>query len=260
MNAAKPLEKTSLRRYDPLLLQVAPPIVAAAIKLLMGSCRVVEVHGFERAKAALAESGGKAIYPTWHQRMSYHFHLFGPRHVTVMISQSRDGEYAARVAKWLGFKAVRGSSTRNGATALREIIRRIKEGENTGMLADGPLGPARVAKVGSVLMARSSGAPLIPVVWGADRCWTFNSWDRYLAPKPFARVVVRYAEPILVPRSARGDALESYRKRLEERLNEETRRCDLYFGAERPWRKVKEAGLPEVGPIDPNGKESGRGS
>jgi len=241
--------KSQLRWYDPLLLAVLCPLIALFIKLLMLSCRVVNIEGEGEQKKAIERSGGRAVYATWHQRMPYHFHFFGSRHVTMMISQSRDGEYAARIAQWLGFKNVRGSSTRGGPKALRAIIDEIKAGEIGGMLADGPLGPARVAKMGSVIMARDGDAPLIPVLWGADRCWVLNSWDRYLIPKPFAKVVIRYARPIRVPPSATGEELEKYRKLLEDRLNEGTRLCDEYFGPERPWRKAKKEGIPEIGPI-----------
>ncbi len=242
--------KSPFRWYDPILLAVICPLTALIIKLLMLSCRVVKTDGGEEQKAAVERSDGRAVYATWHQRMPYHFHYFGSRHVTMMISRSRDGEYAARIAQWLGFKNVRGSSTRGGSQALRSIIDEIKTGEIGGMLADGPLGPPRVAKMGSVIMARDAAAPLIPVLWGADRCWVLNSWDRYLIPKPFARVVIHYAEPIWVPGAATGEELEGYRKLFEDRLNEGTRRCDEYFGAERPWRKVKKEGVPEIGPIE----------
>lgn len=246
---SQPTEKSQFRWYDAIFLRVIPPLVALLIKLLMISCRVTRVEGLEREKDALVRSGGRIIYATWHQRMPYHFHYFGSRHATTMISQSRDGEYAARVAKWLGFKNVRGSSTRGGFKALRELIQRIRKGETGGMLADGPLGPARVAKIGSIVLARNSEAALLPILWGADRCWILNTWDRYLIPKPFARVVVYYCEPIRVPRSAKGEELEEYRRLFEERLNEGTRWCDEQFGRERPWRKVKEKGINEVGPL-----------
>ena len=233
----KPPKPSPLRWYDPILLRVIPPIVALLIKFLMLSCRVIKVKGQEPEREAVARSGGRAVYATWHQRMPYHFHYFGTRHLTMMISRSRDGEYAARVAKWLGFRNVRGSSTRGGSKALKEITQRIREGELGGMLADGPQGPARVAKIGSVLMARDAQAPLIPVLWGADRCWVLNSWDRYLVPKPFARVVICHAEPIWVPHSVKGEELKTYRLLFEKSLNEAARWCDEHFGPERPWRK-----------------------
>ena len=237
------------RWYDAILLRVIPPLTAFLVKLLMFTCRVVRVEGEDRERMALSRSGGGAVYATWHQRMSYHYSLFCSRHVTIMISESRDGEYGARVAAWLGFKNVRGSSTRGGTKALRELIKRIAGGEIGGLFADGPQGPARVAKMGSITIARKAEVPLIPVLWGADRCWVLNSWDRYLVPKPFARVVVWYAEPIWIPLTAHGDELESYRRLFEQRLNEGTRWCDEQFGPERPWRKATEKGMPEIGPL-----------
>ena len=232
------MEMPSRSWYDSFFLLIIPPLAALLIKLLMLSCRLGQTKGQDREADALNRYGG-AIYPTWHQRMSYLAHFLGSRHVTAMISQSRDGEYAARIAQWLGFNNIRGSTSRGGTEALRAIIRTIKKGHNGGMLADGPQGPARVAKIGSVIMARNAGVPLIPITWGGDRCWMFNSWDRYLIPKPFSRVVVYIAEPIWVPKSAKGEALEEYRLLLEKRLNEGTRWCDKKFGPERPWRKRK---------------------
>jgi len=216
-------QRDRFRWYDPIFLRVIPPLVALLIKLLMLSCRVVKVEGLEKYRETISRSRGKAVCATWHQRMSYHFHYFGSRHVTMMISRSRDGEYAARTAACLGFKNVRGSSTQGGSKALKELVQRIKEGEFVGMLADGPQGPARLAKMGSLVIARDAEVPLIPVLWGADRCWIFNSWDRYLVPKPFARVVIFYAEPIWIPRSANGEELEEYRHLFEKRLNQGTR-------------------------------------
>lgn len=239
----------SFRRSDHLFLRIIPPLAALLIKLLMLSCRVIRVEGLERVQDALERSGGKVVYSTWHQRMSYHFHHFGYRHLTTMISNSRDGEYAARVAKWLGFRNVRGSSTHKASTALIKMTRKVIQGEPSGIVADGPLGPARKAKAGALFIARNAEAPLIPVVWGADRCWILNTWDRYLIPKPFARVVICYAEPMWVPHSVNGKELEDYRLRLEDSMNRATHWCDVFFGRERPWRKVKKKGTPEFGPI-----------
>jgi len=203
----------------------------------MSSCSVVKKKGLENQKVALSRADGRAIYVTWHQRMSFNFHIFGPMHVTMIISQSRDGEYAARTARLLGFKNVRGSSTRGGVRALKSMIERIKDGDSAGVLADGPSGPPRIAKMGAILLARETGVPIIPVLWGADRCWIFNSWDRYMLPKPFARIALLFAEPIWVPESSNKDELEKYRKILEQRLNQGVIWCDKQFGKQRPWRK-----------------------
>ena len=246
----KTAQSKSLRKYDPFMLRVLPPLVAIIARLLMLTCRIVRIEGQEKEEEALARSGGGAVYVTWHQRMSFFFHYFGKRHLTVMISQSRDGEYASRIAAWLGFKNERGSASRGGARAIIALVKKIRDGEIGGLLADGPQGPARVAKMGALLIARSAGVPLIPTAWSADRCWAFNSWDRYLVPKPFSRVVIRIGDPIWIPRSSKGAELEKYRTLFEDRLNLTTRWCDEKFGRERPWRKVTSEGMPEIGPLE----------
>ncbi len=241
-----------MRRFqslDGLLLRIVPPLAALLIKLLMMTCRVVKVRGDGGDREALSRSGGGAVYTTWHQRMPYFSHYFRSRKITILISSSRDGEYAARIAAWLGFNNVRGSSTHGGTRALRELIRMIREGGKGGFLADGPQGPARIAKLGAVLAARNSHVPLIPVVWGADRGWIFNSWDRFLVPKPFARIAVCFAEPLWIPPGAGHAELERYRQLVEDRLNECATWCDIQFGLERPWRKPLGKEMPAIGPL-----------
>ncbi|MEE9611840.1 MAG: DUF374 domain-containing protein, partial [Desulfatiglandales bacterium] len=119
---SKSTERVRLRWYDPIFLRIIPPLGALLIKLVMRTCRVVKVVGQEKEREVISQSKSGAVYATWHQRMSYHFHHFGSRHVTIMISRSRDGEYAARIAAWLGLKNVRGSSSRGGLGALKALV------------------------------------------------------------------------------------------------------------------------------------------
>jgi len=229
-----------LRWYDPILLATVPPLVGLAATALMRSCGVRAKFGEKASRKALQQSGGRAVYATWHQRMSYHFYYCGKLHLLMMISGSRDGEYAARLASCFGFGYVRGSSTRGGSQALKDMIGRLNQGlDSAGMLADGPQGPPRVVKMGSLILSRDTGLPLIGVLWGADRCWTLNSWDKYLIPKPFSRIVLKYTEPMWIPPGTSGPALDDLRLEFESRLNEAARFCDLYFGSERPWRRSK---------------------
>jgi lysophospholipid acyltransferase (LPLAT)-like uncharacterized protein len=216
---------------------ILTPFLAFLIRLLFYSCRVVKIEGTENEQKAFDMPGGKVIYASWHQRLLYHVHRLKKRNVTVMISQSRDGEFAARLVNCLGLKDVRGSSTRGGLDALKQLIRKMKDGANGGMIPDGPTGPPREAKIGTVILSRMTGAPIIPIAWGANRCWVMNSWDRFLIPKPFSRIVYYYGEPISIPASAKGSELEKYRKLLEEKLNYMTRWCDEAFGEQRPWKK-----------------------
>ena len=227
---------------DSLLLNAAPAMTALATRMLLRTCSVVEVEGERHHVEALSRSGGAAVYATWHQRMSYFARYFRGRKIAILISGSRDGEFAARIASRLGFDSVRGSSTRGGTRALRETIRRLRAGGQIGFLTDGPQGPARVAKLGPLVVARDTQAPLIPVVWGVDRAWLFNSWDRFLVPKPFARIAVRFEAPLWIPRRTGMEELETFRGVLEQRLNDATAWCDTRFGPERPWRRNAEGG------------------
>lgn len=246
-DSGQAMGKGVLHPPERFLMTVGPSVFALLIRVYLGLCRMVRVEGDALQREALSRSGGRAVFVTWHQRMLMLARYFGPRRLTIMISQSRDGEYGARIAAKLGFSSVRGSSTRGGMRALRLLSKAIREGACGGMLADGPQGPPRVAKVGTVLSARDAGVPIIPVVWSADRCWVLNSWDRYMIPKPFARVAVYYGEPIWVPPRVRGEALEGCRRLLEDRLNELARMADAHFGTERPWRRVKDGETPGAG-------------
>ena len=234
INKKKPIFKW----YDPILFITLIPLIGIFTKLLLFSCRLKTIKGKEGEEKAMLESGGKAVYATWHQRLIFHARHFGKTGLTVMVSQSRDGEYATRLAHRFGFNAVRGSSTRGGADALKNLTRKVREGVIGGMVVDGPLGPAREVKNGVIIIARDSGAPAIPVTWGADRCWILNSWDRLMIPKPFARIVFHYGEPVRVPESANGEEIERYRRTLEDILNQGCKWCDEQLGNERPWRKV----------------------
>lgn len=243
---------TVFKWYDPLIFYILIPVLALFIKLLFFSCRLLKVEGIDLDNKTLEESGGKAVYCSWHQRLVYHPYYISKsnRNLTVMVSQSRDGELATRLVSFFGLDTVRGSSTRGGISALKDLTKKLIDEETCGgMVVDGPLGPPRVAKMGAVILARDSRTPLIPVTWGADRCWVTNSWDRLIIPKPFARIVYCHSEPIWVPESAEGDELEKYKKLLEDSLNNAAKWCDEQLGEERPWRKIKNNDIPETGPV-----------
>lgn len=230
-------KRPTYKWYDTILFWVLIPFSSLIVRLIFISCRVVRLEGAENEKKAIDMSGDRVIYTSWHQRLFYHIHRLRRRSVTVMISQSRDGEYIARLINWLGLKDIRGSSSRGGVEALKDLVRSIRNGANGGMIPDGPTGPPRESKIGTIILGRMTGAPIIPISWGADRCWVFNSWDRFMVPKPFARISYCYGEPIFVPRSAKTPEMEELRKLLDKRLNKITRQCDEVFGEQRPFEK-----------------------
>ncbi len=121
--------------------------------------------------------------------------------VGMMVSQHRDGEFIARAVKLFGIDSLRGSTTRGSLSALRGMVRFYRTGANLAITPDGPQGPRHVVQMGVIELARQTGAPIFPVTYGASCKKVFNSWDHFILPLPFCRVVYMWGEPLFVPRT-----------------------------------------------------------
>ena len=128
-----------------------------------------------------------AVYCFWHRCVFAAAWFFRNRDIAVMTSRSYDGEYIARTIHNMGFRAVRGSSSRGGVRALLEMHTEIDAGRVAAFTIDGPRGPMYVAKPGPVLLARNTQKPLVVFHIALARPWALNSWDKFMVPKPFAR-------------------------------------------------------------------------
>ena len=120
------------------------------------------------------------ILAFWHSHLLLMLHSRYKRPISVMISRSKDGEYIARVFDWYGVDSARGSSTRGGGAALRELLREAREGKNLVFTPDGPKGPARIAKDGVVYAAKMSGLPIVPIAFAAKKkssCAPGTAWS-----------------------------------------------------------------------------------
>jgi len=145
------------------------------------------------------EKGERFIYAFWHQRQI--FFTWSHRNVdaAVLVSKSHDGEMIARTMELSGIGAVRGSSSRGGAVAAREMVAMLRAGRDVGITPDGPRGPAREVKEGAVRVAQLSGMPIVPIANAVSRKLEIaKSWDRLQVPLPFGRAVVIYGEPLRV--------------------------------------------------------------
>ncbi len=158
-----------------------------------------------------------AIYCFWHRCVFAAGYMFRGHGIRVLTSPSYDGEYIARHIERLGFRAVRGSSSRGAVQSLRELQRELEQGEFVAFTIDGPRGPRYVAKPGPIHLARVTGAPIFCFYVAVDRAWVLNSWDAFIIPKPFSRVHCYVRSPISVPADADHDqALALMQKELEE--------------------------------------------
>ncbi|MCS6884778.1 MAG: lysophospholipid acyltransferase family protein [Acidobacteriota bacterium] len=159
------------------------------------------------------------IYAFWHNRIIPATWFFRHLRIVVMTSQSADGEIIARVIQRFGYGAARGSTTRGGSKALRELADCLKQGRDVAFTIDGPRGPIYVAKPGAILLAKLSGCPVLPVCQTPLEYYEMNSWDKFRVPKPFTCGLISYAPPIYVPKNADEKLLEQLQQRLQKELD-----------------------------------------
>lgn len=160
-------------------------------------------HGGRARVAAARMRRGPVLYCFTHGVLLPLAYTHRGRGIRVLISESRDGEVITRVVERLGFRTVRGSTSRGGLRALAELVARAREGSDLAVTPDGPRGPRGSAEPGAVLVGAKAGIPLVPVGVASPGAWRANSWDRFLVPRPFARVFVVYGAAIeLAPADA----------------------------------------------------------
>ncbi len=163
--------------------------------------------------------GGVVLICAWHQqffaaiRHCPKYKIYNP---SVMVSRSKDGEIAAGVAKLAGWNAVRGSSSRGGREALSQMITNLKKTGLAGHIVDGPQGPAGRVKAGAIRLAHAADAVIVPSYVLAEKKWHFNSWDKFMLPKPFSKVTLRFGHMIKFDKVKDEKEFEKQRKQLEE--------------------------------------------
>jgi lysophospholipid acyltransferase (LPLAT)-like uncharacterized protein len=168
---------------------------------------------------AYHQNGGHVLLCTWHQQFFAairHFQTYRGHRPVMMISKSKDGEIVAGVATRSGWEPVRGSSSRGGLKAMREVIEKLRQTRLAGHIVDGPQGPAGVVKNGLIRIAHATDAVIVPFYVFADRAWYFNSWDRFMLPKPFSRVRLRFDEMIRITATEDEAEFEAQRVQVEK--------------------------------------------
>jgi lysophospholipid acyltransferase (LPLAT)-like uncharacterized protein len=215
-------------RY-PAWMRVVAPLGAGLVRLLGATWRL-DRTGIAGYDAEIAK-GERCIFAFWHSRLLALTFTHRARGVAVLVSRHQDGELITRVIDRLGFVTARGSSTRGGEEGLREMIEWARRDYLLAIAPDGPRGPAEQVKSGLVYLASRTGLPVVPAAAAASPAWRLKSWDGFRIPAPFARVVVAYAPPIMVPPDLDRDALESWRLRVEQSIRTLTRDVDRRVGA-----------------------------
>jgi lysophospholipid acyltransferase (LPLAT)-like uncharacterized protein len=178
----------------------------------------------------LSKAGRPVIFATWHNRLplsllmyrGYVRHFGHPHQLAAIVSASKDGAVVARVLEHFGVQPVRGSTSRRGPQALLELTTWAEQGYDLAITPDGPRGPRYNVQLGAIALAQLTGLPIIPVSNSIGWKITVNSWDRFQIPLPFSRAVMKFGQPLRVPRETSDDERESLRQELEKRISDLT--------------------------------------
>ncbi|MBX2886286.1 MAG: lysophospholipid acyltransferase family protein [Granulosicoccus sp.] len=227
---SKSLSRSIKRTLSPWLLN-------SVTRLLWKTCKIETVLGSEHADKLVA--AGKPVIPCyWHQQQIFClWHLLSLQErglaLGYLISPSSDGEVATKLVRQCGIHIIRGSATRGGAQVMREIFTAIKKQQISPIITpDGPRGPKFECKQGVAMLSQLSGAPMLPMGYAASRYWQLSSWDDFILPKPFSRIVVGYGAPMNVEKSLPVDKLEIVCEEMTDRIMQVTDQTRQHFESE----------------------------
>lgn len=179
--------------------------------------RVLDRCGLTRGELARP-----VIWTFWHNRILMipvtRARFCSQREATVITSASKDGDILAAVMARFGVKSVRGSSSRRGGIALRELVSAMKAGHDIGITPDGPRGPVYHLNPGVIKLAQMTQYAVMPVFVEYSNCWQLRSWDGFRIPKPFSSVTVTFGALYEIAKTSTDADFEAERVKLEELL------------------------------------------
>jgi len=199
---------------------IIPPLAYYLIRATNFSYRL-EVEGWQQAKEKL-DKQESLVFSCWHGKLWVPSYFLRDLGIYALSSLSRDGSYMAQILKKMGWRTVRGSSSRGASRSLLELYRKLKKGESTAITPDGPTGPPHQVKPGIIFLQEKAGSYLVPI--GVEARWkkNFNSWDSFLLPLPFSKTALVFAEPF---KFKAGLAMEEKQKILKEKMTEVNKRA-----------------------------------
>ncbi len=197
-------------------------LIAFGFRLLQLWARTLRFEIDDRAGIVGRPVSENYIGALWHNRLlvfPFVLRRFLPqRHGAALISASRDGDLIADVVKRFGYDVIRGSSSRMGASAILQLAEVLASGRDVVITPDGPLGPAYELGPGIIFLAQKSGAAVVPMNLEYSHCWRLGSWDRFIVPRPFAKVRVLINRPYRVTVTTTPEEFESERVSLQNAM------------------------------------------
>jgi len=170
-------------------------LLTLLIKFLYGTCRW-RVSGFNNVESLLNKKSS-FIIAYWHGNLLIPYYRLAKHHFHILAGFHKDAELGVLIGEKLGWKFLRGSSSQNGSEVLQQIVELLSKPNNVlAITPDGPKGPAKIPKPGTVRAAQKTGVPIIPVAGRSRRSWGFTNWDTFHVAKPFTRIELKFGEPL----------------------------------------------------------------
>jgi lysophospholipid acyltransferase (LPLAT)-like uncharacterized protein len=217
-----------LKIQHPLLVNAVGVAGAWLVRRLVGTTRFHFRYADPMANPEVARrTGQRFIYAFYHEVMLFPAYFWAWPEMQILISDHRDGELITQVVRRLGFGVVRGSTTRGGARALREMAYRVDRG-HLCVTPDGPKGPRRHVHQGLAYLSSRTGLPVVGAGMAFANPWRARSWDRFAVPRPFQAAACVTPAPLLVPPDADRDTIENCRREIERRMLEATREAEAW--------------------------------
>lgn len=193
--------------------------------------KTLRLHVIDRSGFLKKSPSHPVIMMFWHNRIPAiavgflrHYHHRIRKGVVVLTSPSKDGDILSGVMAHLGMGSVRGSSSRRGSTALRELTAKLEQGYDLAITPDGPRGPKYSLGMGGVFLAQKTGLPIMPIHAAYHRAWRLKTWDSFAIPVPFSRIDIVIDDYITVDPSS--EDLEAVRLNIEQLLKTNAEQAD----------------------------------
>ncbi|MEO6811007.1 MAG: lysophospholipid acyltransferase family protein [Isosphaeraceae bacterium] len=207
-----------MKIQHPLLVNAVGVSGAWLVRRLVGTTRFHFRYADPAVSPEVARrTGQRYIYAFYHEVMLFPAYYWAWPEMQILISDHRDGELITRVIQRLGFGVVRGSTTRGGARALREMTQRVDRG-HLCVTPDGPRGPRRHVHQGLAYLSSRTGLPIVGVGMAFRHPWRAKSWDRFAVPRPFGAACCVVPHPVVVPPDADREVIEACRLEVEHRM------------------------------------------
>ncbi len=227
-------------RQQRILGQVNSVLIPAALK-----CLNFRIAHYDRSvDPARPEYNEHVIFAFWHEYISLVLPTWGRTPLTILVSQHRDGEWVNQTGEFLRLNIVRGSTSRGGSSAIRQLKKNAKF-SSLALATDGPRGPRREMATGAIFLASLLKIPLVPVGVGMDRPWRLKTWDKFAIPRPFSKTRMIFGPKIRIAPKLGRERLEATRLSVQSLMNQlcdeadEWATTDKKFSNEQPFTRAR---------------------